>query len=63
MILTKPNVPVRAPSRKGAYFTNPPSVSGQITAGSTWHFSTWFRDPAAGGAFFDLSNGLTVTFQ
>ncbi|TDJ70189.1 MAG: VCBS repeat-containing protein [Planctomycetota bacterium] len=44
-------------------FTSPPSPSGQITAGSTWHFSTWFRDPAAGGANFDLSNGLTVTFQ
>jgi hypothetical protein len=44
-------------------FTNPPPASGQITAGTTWNFSTWFRDPAAGGAFFDLSNGLSVTFQ
>ena len=34
----------------------------QITAGSTWNFSAWFRDPAAGGAFFNLSDGLEVTF-
>ncbi|TDJ66848.1 MAG: VCBS repeat-containing protein [Planctomycetota bacterium] len=44
-------------------FGNPPAPSGQITAGSTWHFQAWFRDPAAGGAFFDLSDGLTITFQ
>jgi hypothetical protein len=44
-------------------FGNPPALSGQITAGSTWHFQAWFRDPGAGGAFFDLSNGLTITFQ
>ena len=42
--------------------TNPPSTSTQITANSTWNFQTWFRDPAAGGAFFDLSDGLSVTF-
>ncbi len=42
--------------------TNPPTASGQITAGSTWKFQAWFRDPAAGGAFFDLSNGLSVVF-
>ena len=42
-------------------FTNPPSPSGMITAGSTWHFQAWFRDPAAGGAFFDLSDGMTVS--
>jgi len=42
--------------------TNPPSAATQITAGSTWNFQAWFRDPAAGGAFFDLSDGLAVTF-
>ena len=44
-------------------FTNPPAASGQITPGSTWHFQAWFRDPAAGGAFFDLSDATTVVFQ
>jgi hypothetical protein len=34
----------------------------QITAGSTWNFQFWFRDPVAGGASFNLSDGLGVTF-
>jgi len=42
--------------------TDPPSPAGQIGVGSTWHFQAWFRDPAGGGAEFDLSDGLTVTF-
>jgi hypothetical protein len=42
--------------------TSPPSAATQITAGSTWNFQAWFRDPVAGGAFFDLSDGLSVTF-
>jgi hypothetical protein len=33
-----------------------------VVAGSVWHFQAWYRDPAAGGAGFDLSDGLTVTF-
>ena len=33
-----------------------------ITAGSTWNFQFWFRDPLAGGSGFNLSNGLTATF-
>ena len=40
----------------------PPSPATQITAGSTWNFQNWFRDPAAGGAFFNLSDGLEITF-
>lgn len=43
--------------------TNPPQASGQILAGSTWHFQAWFRDPPAGGAFFDFSDGYTITFD
>jgi hypothetical protein len=39
-----------------------PPVSGQITAGSTWNFQFWFRDPAAGGTGFNLSDGLSVMF-
>jgi hypothetical protein len=37
-------------------------AAGQITAGSTWNFQFWFRDPVAGGASFNLSDGLEVTF-
>ncbi|MFT7676606.1 MAG: subtilisin family serine protease [Planctomycetota bacterium] len=40
----------------------PPAPSGQITAGSTWSFQFWFRDPAGGGSGFNTSNGLTATF-
>ena len=36
--------------------------AGQITAGSTWHFQYWFRDLAAGGTGFNLSEGLRITF-
>ncbi|MCK6570194.1 FG-GAP-like repeat-containing protein [Myxococcota bacterium] len=33
-----------------------------IQAGATWNFQGWFRDPAAGGAGFNLTDGLAVTF-
>ncbi|MCP3920810.1 MAG: hypothetical protein GY711_35230 [bacterium] len=39
----------------------PPQTS-QLMPGSTWVFQAWYRDPAAGGAGFDLSNGLELTF-
>ncbi len=42
--------------------TMPTTAATQITAGSTWFFQAWFRDPAAGGALFDLSDGLSVVF-
>ncbi|TDJ69502.1 MAG: hypothetical protein E2O39_11470 [Planctomycetota bacterium] len=44
-------------------FGNPPNPAGTITAGSTWNFQYWFRDPAGGGQFVDLSDGLELTFQ
>jgi hypothetical protein len=37
-------------------------VGGQITVGSTWRFQFWYRDPPAGGANFNLSNGESATF-
>ncbi|HIG12097.1 MAG: hypothetical protein ABGY71_12910 [bacterium] len=37
-------------------------ISGAFTPGSVWNFQAWFRDPVAGGANFDLSDGLEVTF-
>ncbi len=43
-------------------FGSPPTSATQIIAGSTWNFQAWFRDPAAGGAFFNLSDGVRVTF-
>ena len=42
--------------------TMPPTAATQITVGSTWNFQAWYRDPAGGGAFFNLSDGLSVTF-
>lgn len=36
--------------------------AGQLTSGSTWNFQFWFRDVPAGGAGFNLSDGLEVTF-
>jgi len=45
-------------------FGAPPAGSGpgQVTAGSTWNFQYWFRDPAAGGTGFNLSDGLALQF-
>jgi len=35
---------------------------GQIAYGQTWNFQCWYRDPAAGGANYNSSNGLSVYF-
>lgn len=46
-------------------FTQPPASVGpaKITAGSTWNFQYWYRDPAGpGGNGFNLTGGLSVTF-
>ncbi|HJP01343.1 MAG TPA: FG-GAP-like repeat-containing protein [Planctomycetota bacterium] len=43
-------------------YTNPPQSSGQITAGSTWFFQFWYRDPSAGGAGYNLSDALRLHF-
>ncbi len=37
-------------------------AAGNITAGSTRYFQCWYRNPAAGGAGFNLSDGLSATF-
>lgn len=42
--------------------TDPPTSKGLVMAGSTWYFQAWFRDPAAGGANFNSSDGLEITF-
>ena len=36
--------------------------SGPIAAGQIWGFQLWYRDPAAGGAFFNVSDALRVVF-
>ena len=43
--------------------TQPPNPATVITSGSTWNFQCWFRDPAAGGAAFNLSDALEATFS
>jgi YVTN family beta-propeller protein len=40
----------------------PPDPSGQITAGSTWNFQLWYRDPTGSPATFNLSDGLNAQF-
>jgi hypothetical protein len=42
----------------------PPASSGpgQITAGSTWNFQLWYRDPMGAPASFNGSDALEVTF-
>jgi hypothetical protein len=42
-------------------FTNLPP-SGQIHAGEPWNFQLWYRDPAAGGASLNLSDGRHAVF-
>ena len=34
-----------------------------ILAGETRNFQYWYRDPAAGGLFFDTSDALSIVFQ
>jgi len=33
-----------------------------IQAGEAWRFQFWYRNPAGGGAGFNLSDALLVTF-
>ncbi len=44
--------------------TAPPASAGPgaIQAGETWNFQYWYRDPAAGGTGFNLSDALSVPF-
>ena len=44
--------------------TQPPlnAGAGQAAPLSRWYFQFWYRDPQAGGSFFNLSNGLEAVF-
>ncbi|MBL8863189.1 MAG: hypothetical protein JNK02_14430 [Planctomycetes bacterium] len=37
-------------------------ANGQISAGQTWNFQYWYRNPAGGGAGFNLSDALRLQF-
>jgi len=39
-----------------------PSAAGIVPA-ALLHFQAWYRDPDSGGAGFNLSNGLRITFE
>jgi len=45
-------------------FTAAPAASGSgaLTAGTLMNFQFWYRDPAAGGSAFNLSNAICVLF-
>lgn len=45
-------------------FTQAPANggNGQIADGTQWMFQAWYRDPQGGGANFNFSDGLDVTF-
>jgi gingipain R len=46
-------------------FNSPPlggSGLGKVTAGSSWNFQCWYRDPAGGSFGFNYSDGLSVDF-
>ena len=45
-------------------YSQPPMSSGNgtIVDGTEFNFQFWFRDPAAGGSSFNLSDGLNVVF-
>ncbi|MBJ02960.1 MAG: hypothetical protein CMK00_08840 [Planctomycetes bacterium] len=42
--------------------SSPPAAAGTLSAGSTWNFQAWYRDPDAGGAGFSLSDGFSIYF-
>lgn len=42
--------------------TSAPNAPTLITAGANFNFQCWFRDPIAGGAAYNLSDGLEITF-
>lgn len=42
--------------------SSPPTPAAQVLPGSTWNFQNWYRDPAGGGALFNFSDGVQVTF-
>ena len=42
--------------------TSPATPEAQISVGSRMNFQLWYRDPAAGGANFNASDAVSVSF-
>ena len=43
--------------------TNPPHPNAQISAGSSWNFQFWYRDPGGPlGSGFNLTDAVTISF-
>jgi hypothetical protein len=42
--------------------TTPP-LAGNLLPGSRWNVQAWFRDPQAGGAFFNTSSALSFVLE
>jgi len=57
--LTRLNPPVVASGNLATYVVD--VVAAGLIVGTT-NFQYWGRDPAGGGAFFNTSNGLSITF-
>ena len=38
------------------------SIAGGVNLGDRKYYQFWYRDPAGGGAGFNLSDGLSATF-
>ena len=50
---------------QGSYsldFTDAGSTISNVLTGETWNFQFWYRDKPFGGAGYNFSDGLTVTF-
>ena len=43
--------------------TQPLQATAEIFPGSTWYFQGWYRDPAGGGSFFNLTDGYELVFE
>ena len=43
-------------------FTDPLSAASLISAGSTWNFQFWYRDPQPVGHGFNLTDALSAQF-
>jgi hypothetical protein len=60
-----PSVVISSPGGVAAFDLNNTLAphSANLQPGTNWNFQFWFRDPAAGGSNFNLSNALSVPFQ
>ena len=38
------------------------AVATNLLPSTTWNFQAWYRDPAAGGSYFDLSDAVEISF-